>query len=160
MENKEFLFNPHSEQYKKVEDLPEAEQGNFINTDNGFVKKEAANNEVFHEYKAKKHNKERSFLEKITGKDFQTAMNSLQEEAEKYNQFEITTEEKRILAEGNDHSGLIALKLERNEAGKKLLDNFRTYGGGNMPMRIMMARIAPLTNKFNELSERIDAIEK
>jgi hypothetical protein len=35
------MFNPSAPEYKKVEDLPKEEQGNFANVEGGFVKKEA-----------------------------------------------------------------------------------------------------------------------
>ena len=35
-------FNPKSPEYKKIEDLPEKEQNNFVNVEGGFVRKEAA----------------------------------------------------------------------------------------------------------------------
>ena len=35
-------FNPYDKKYKKVEDLPEKEKGNFENVEGGFVRKDAA----------------------------------------------------------------------------------------------------------------------
>ena len=38
-------FNPSSEEYKRVEDLPTSEQKHFENVSGGFVKKEAIETE-------------------------------------------------------------------------------------------------------------------
>lgn len=34
-------FNPHNDEYKIVEDLPQEQQAGFVNVDGGFVRKEA-----------------------------------------------------------------------------------------------------------------------
>ncbi len=34
-------FNPHNDEYKKVEDLPQEQQAGFVNVDGGFIRKEA-----------------------------------------------------------------------------------------------------------------------
>jgi hypothetical protein len=61
-------FNPSNPEYKKVEDLPQEEQDNYIDAGEGFVQKEAM--DTFNKAKdsAKEQNKQRSLKEKLLRK--------------------------------------------------------------------------------------------
>jgi hypothetical protein len=68
MEKRE-QFNPHDEKYKEVADLPEDQQQNFVDTENGgFVRKEVLKSDEKFKTEADAKNSERSFAQKIIRK--------------------------------------------------------------------------------------------
>ena len=72
-------FNP-SPEHKKVEDLPKGRQGEFVDVDGGFVRKEAAEHLKYAEASAQKYNDfPRSFFSRLFRKKTpETAQSMLQ----------------------------------------------------------------------------------
>ena len=79
---KQEQFNPRDEKYKKVADLPEDQQQNFADTENGgFVKKEVLESDEGLKTEAERRNKERPVLQKLRGQNKQSFVEIAQEEA-------------------------------------------------------------------------------
>lgn len=74
-------FNPHDSKYKKISDLPNEEQENFVDVDGGFVRKEVLKADEEWQEEARKANEGRSIFKKIFFLDKQTALDIAQEYA-------------------------------------------------------------------------------
>src|SRR3990167_7054106 len=74
-------FDPSNPEYKKVEDLPQEHQVEFVNIEGGFVRKEAMKELKEAEVVAKGYSDDRPFMERITGKNNTTALDILKNQA-------------------------------------------------------------------------------
>ncbi len=84
-------FDPSDQKYKKVEDLPEEYQADFVNLgDGGFVRKEAWENYQFWKREAKEANKGRSVFKKVFLLDRKTFLDFAYEKAWRGSDVEVT----------------------------------------------------------------------
>lgn len=76
-------FNPNNLEHKKVEDLPQEHQANFVDVVGGFVRREAAEGRHVKqaEFYAEDLNSMRSLWDRIRGKNKLTALDELQRSA-------------------------------------------------------------------------------
>ncbi|MFA5871241.1 MAG: hypothetical protein WC858_00810 [Parcubacteria group bacterium] len=74
-------FNPFNAEYKKVEDLPSDERANFVNLENGFIRREVLESWSEWEELAKLKNKKRGILFKIFNLPKVTAIELAETEA-------------------------------------------------------------------------------
>lgn len=94
-------FNPSVSEYKEVKDLPSERQANFVDTEGGFVRKEAMEGRHVKqaEFYAEDWNSMRSLWDRIIGKNKSTALDELQSFAsieDKYRDVGIAKIDERI----------------------------------------------------------------